>query len=214
MNHLTPPPDHFSDGDVDTIGQRIRWARKAQDLNQEALASRLGVTQPTVANWEADVHNPRQLMLAKLAEALAVSLGWLAGGEQADRAPNGGPGIAYLTRLLIHVPVISPAALACLDTLDELALHGAAADFIPISARAGKYFGCFCDPGPYGTDFPGETLFVVDYARRDPVPGTYVMLRRDAEVGLHHWPDGPTLPHLSPPMGQQLGTVAITIRFF
>ncbi|MCI5046789.1 MAG: helix-turn-helix domain-containing protein, partial [Aquisalinus sp.] len=44
------------------IGARIRLSRKMKGLNQADLATRLGVSQPTVANWESGVHDPRQLM--------------------------------------------------------------------------------------------------------------------------------------------------------
>jgi transcriptional regulator with XRE-family HTH domain len=36
-----------------TLGQRLRKARQSGGLTQKALAVRLGVTQPLVANWES-----------------------------------------------------------------------------------------------------------------------------------------------------------------
>ena len=36
-----------------TLGQRLRRARERQGLTQQALATKIGVAQPTIANWEA-----------------------------------------------------------------------------------------------------------------------------------------------------------------
>ena len=38
-----------------TIGQRIAQKRKEQNLSQEALRERLGVSRQSIYKWEADV---------------------------------------------------------------------------------------------------------------------------------------------------------------
>ncbi|MEM9990064.1 MAG: helix-turn-helix transcriptional regulator, partial [Pseudomonadota bacterium] len=159
--------------DALTIGQRIRAARKELTLSQEELADRLGVTQPTVANWESDAHNPRQLMLAKLSEALDVSLGWLAGGETIANLREKHPAAGYLSRATYHVPVLLPSSLSNIDHIDPDFLLNAAADFITVSGRSDKLFAAFMDPTPHETAFPDDRLFVFDYGRKTPVPGCY-----------------------------------------
>lgn len=214
-DRITPPRQIApSDGAVDSIGGRIRAARKTLDLNQEALAARLGVTQPTVANWEADVHNPRQLMLAKLAEALSVSLGWLAGGDGAERSPLPLVGSGYVARGLFHVPVIPAHKLLRRADLTEEGLHAAAVDYIPISARSGLHYAVFLDPAPYEEAFPGETLFVFDVLRARPFPGVFGLIAGADAPRLHLWPaqDGPASNHESDE--EVLGALAITVRFF
>ena len=93
-----------------TIGERIRQARKALGLNQAELALRLGVSQPAVANWESGIHDPRRLMLAKLAEALNAPLEYLAQGARSLAERDKTAGAAYLRRSIRHTPVISFAA--------------------------------------------------------------------------------------------------------
>lgn len=203
------------DAETASIGQRIRAARKALNLNQEELAQRLGVTQPTVANWEADVHNPRQFMLAKLSESLSVSLGWLAGGETgAVTGPGSSAGVPYLARGLLHVPVIPMEGIRSSQDVTKDSLHAAAIDYIPITARSGQLFATFMDAGPYSQTFPGETLFVFDASRTVPVPGCYTLLLEERGPSLHHWPEQGTIGVVPKAMGEVLGTLSLTIRFF
>lgn len=208
MHEISP-----ADIDSNTIGHRIRAARKALNLNQESLASRLGVSQPTVANWEADAHNPRQLMLAKLAEALGVSLGWLAGGEAVDRAGKNHPAVAYVARPIVHVPVLPTHLLIDRRLLEDRTLHAAAIDFVPVISRSATLFAAFIDPRPYVAMFPGETLFIFDYQRTDHVAGVYLLLGE---------PHGPRLflagnqdgrPRRAD-QGVALGTLSLSVRIF
>ncbi|WOI52549.1 helix-turn-helix transcriptional regulator [Parvularcula sp. LCG005] len=200
--------------DIITIGQRIRAARKTRNLNQEALANRLGVTQPTVANWEADVHSPRQMMLARLAEALDVSLGWLAGGETVTPGAGTNAGHGYLNRGMYHVPVLPLAQLTGRDRLSDRTTRAAAIDYIPISARDGDYFATFLTPAPYEDVFPGEALFVFDARRIAMVPGCYALIVGPAGPHLHYWPASAQTGAPSKALGEVLGTLAVTVRFF
>ena len=55
----------------DRYGSQIREAREALELSMSELARRAGVTQPTVANWEARERDGR-ITLATLARAAAA----------------------------------------------------------------------------------------------------------------------------------------------
>ena len=188
-----------------TIGQRIRASRRALGLNQSALADRLGVTQPTVANWEAGVHDPRQLMLAKLADALGVSLGWLAGGERSDSERDTSAAAPYVRRAIRHVPVLTArcAARVASDGLDP---HDAATDYVPVTYGGGRLAAVFLPEAAVPEGHVGDTLFVVDYDRRRPNPGETVLLSTEAGVLARVWPEG---GRAEAPMG----TVIASIRF-
>lgn len=56
------------------IGQIIRKHRKAQNLTQEEMAVRLGVTAPAVNKWENGNSYPDIMMLAPIARLLNISL--------------------------------------------------------------------------------------------------------------------------------------------
>lgn len=56
------------------IGQIIRKYRKAQNLTQEEMAGRLGVTAPAVNKWENGNSYPDIMMLAPIARLLNISL--------------------------------------------------------------------------------------------------------------------------------------------
>lgn len=199
-----------NDPHPDTIGGRIRAARKALGLNQGGLARALGVSQPTVANWEADVHNPRQLMLAKLSDALEVSLGWLAGGDSTERLAPDHPAASYLSRAVTHVPVLPLEALTDRHSLISRSAHCAAIDYIPVSTLETTLFGVFLPADPYLDEFPGEQLFIFDFANAVPVPDHFALLISVGGPALHRW----TTSLGAGPGGEVLGTLTSTIRFF
>ena len=187
-----------------TIGQRIRGSRQALGLNQTALADRLGVTQPTVANWEAGVHDPRQLMLAKIAEALGVSLGWLAGGERSDSERDTSAAAPYVRRAIRHVPVLTARCAARVAT-EGLDPHDAATDYVPVTYGGGRLAAVFLPKSAVPEGHAGDTLFVVDYDRRRPNPSETVLIGTPEGVAAKVWSREAT--------DTPIGTIIASIRF-
>lgn len=65
-----------------TLGLRIRNARAAAGISQDAVAEHFGVDRSSVAHWEADRNGPGRKRLPHLAKLLNVPLQWLLeGGE-------------------------------------------------------------------------------------------------------------------------------------
>ena len=56
------------------IGKIIRENRKAQNMTQEEMARRLGVTAPAVNKWEHGNSMPDITLLAPIARLLGVTL--------------------------------------------------------------------------------------------------------------------------------------------
>jgi transcriptional regulator with XRE-family HTH domain len=61
--------------------QRIRDARKAKGLTQEALAEILGVERPAISQWETGKTNVDPKNMKNLADALSVTVAYLSGEE-------------------------------------------------------------------------------------------------------------------------------------
>jgi transcriptional regulator with XRE-family HTH domain len=174
-----------------TIGARIRTARKAAGLNQAALAERVGVSQPAVANWESGVHDPRRLMLAKIADALGTPLDWLADGERSPKERDKTAAAAYLRRPLQHTPVIGPQhALRALDDPDFDA-HTEAEDYIPVTAGSDRVFAIFVTDEAVDQVFPPDTLVVIDYGDRQPVDGAFCLAAPHGAAILRRWREQP-----------------------
>ena len=64
-----------------TIGARIRKARSALGLTQQALADRLNISVQSVSQWETDRTRPHFDRLWLLEELLGLPYGWLVSGE-------------------------------------------------------------------------------------------------------------------------------------
>lgn len=76
-------PSHDEVNKGSALGQRIAAAREAKRLTQGDLAQEvLGSTRPaTVSDWERGVRTPDTQTLARIAEALGVSAGYLMGDD-------------------------------------------------------------------------------------------------------------------------------------
>ena len=64
------------------IGLFIRDRRLALGLTQQQLADKLGITDKAVSKWERGISCPDITLLRRLADALAVSVSELLGGER------------------------------------------------------------------------------------------------------------------------------------
>lgn len=68
-----------------TIGENIRKFRKKNDLTQEALADRLGVTYQSISRWENGTTYPDLELIPAIAEVLAVTVDELLGMPQIEK---------------------------------------------------------------------------------------------------------------------------------
>lgn len=71
---------------AEDISSRITQAREAAEMSKSELARKMGVTPQSVYDWETGNTQPRGKRLNELAEALGVSVHWLAFGEEAPHA--------------------------------------------------------------------------------------------------------------------------------
>lgn len=71
-----------------TIGQRIAQQRKKQNLSQEALGEKVGVSRQAISKWEADASVPEIDKLIILSKLFGVSVGWLLGLEEGQTEPE------------------------------------------------------------------------------------------------------------------------------
>lgn len=67
--------------DTATFGDRLAGARDAAGLDQQGLASKLGVKRAVISAWEDDLKEPRANRLQMVSGILGVSMSWLLTGE-------------------------------------------------------------------------------------------------------------------------------------
>lgn len=76
---------------MSTMGERIRRARKASRLRQQALAAQLGVGRSVISNWENGINQPTGDRIIQLCDALSVSVAYLFdyyGGQDKALSPT------------------------------------------------------------------------------------------------------------------------------
>jgi len=64
------------------LGERLKQARQARELSQEALAARLGVSRQTISNWENQRSYPDIVSLIALSDLYSISLDELVKGDK------------------------------------------------------------------------------------------------------------------------------------
>lgn len=194
-----------------SIGERIRAARKEAGLNQGELAQALGISQPTVANWESDVHNPRQQMLARIAQTLNASLGWLASGDEQSALSASHPVTSYLKLGIQHVPILTAELIKSRQSLHADRMMAAATGFIPFSGSAtGSLFALQLDPAPFEDEFPGHPLLIFDTGRTQPEMDHYGLCAGPERPALFRW----TTALNAGASGEILGTLIAAWREF
>lgn len=72
-----------------SFGERVREARKARKLSQQALAELVGVSSQSISYWESDRNKPEADTLSVLAEMLGVSATYLLTGESSSSSAVG-----------------------------------------------------------------------------------------------------------------------------
>jgi len=106
---------------------RLKQSRINKKLSQVELANLLGVTQPTIANWEAGNHIPRQAIVTQISHILSLESGWLLlGNDPALPARQ----IKYLTDPIQHVPIYE-----WLDDWDAL-VGSTPVSYLPFASQA------------------------------------------------------------------------------
>ena len=98
-----------------TIGERVRTARENKELDQQSLASKVGVATRTLQRWEKGEQVPDSNFLMRLAKQTGVRPEWLLTGEGEIYAPVAAPNnIIPLIRdkslrrvTLVDIPVLS-----------------------------------------------------------------------------------------------------------
>jgi transcriptional regulator with XRE-family HTH domain len=67
---------------------RIKELREAKDMEQKALAIDIGVSQPTISDWETGRKTPSSKSAEKLADYFGVSIDYLLGRETEGAGAN------------------------------------------------------------------------------------------------------------------------------
>lgn len=64
-----------------TLGERISDARHNKGLTQEELAEKVGISRQSIYKYEADLTEPRLLIITCISDVLGVSIDYLARGR-------------------------------------------------------------------------------------------------------------------------------------
>jgi len=93
---------------METLGSRLRFARSAAGLSQEAVAKQFGISRVSVTQWEADKTSPDRDKLPALAELLGTTMPWLMQGQGEAPPKAGSPAAAGKRNATAFNPEITP----------------------------------------------------------------------------------------------------------
>lgn len=82
----------FHNAVMTTIGERIRQAREAIPMSQDALGEKIGVSRAAVSQWENNETEPRGKRLQELARVLNKSTAWLVDSTVSAEPEPAAPG--------------------------------------------------------------------------------------------------------------------------
>lgn len=110
--------DTYDDGD--TLGGRITRARDLASLTLEEAASRIGVTDETLSEWESDRSEPRANKIMTLAGVLGVSPAWLiSGAGEAPQSPGISVAVDEMSGEINRLRELAAQITTCIETLES-----------------------------------------------------------------------------------------------
>lgn len=128
----------------------ISAARKAAGFSQKQLALEIGVSAPTVSEWESGKKSPRSANLSKLSELLNASSDYLLGLDEREKTPKKGIWINVFGRVAAGIPFE-----AIEDIVDQ-------EELTPEMAAKGEYFGLIIHGQSMEPRFrEGDTIIVL-----------------------------------------------------
>ncbi|VAV88653.1 hypothetical protein MNBD_ALPHA06-353 [hydrothermal vent metagenome] len=176
------------------IGHRIKRARKNKKFSQTELADLIGVTQPTIGNWESGHHEPRHGIVTKIADALDVRRLWLISGMddpidgQAPTQPIVSSSHPYIATPIIHIAVLDwPENAANLLTTPK-----GNDRYLAASLWALQPFALTIDDKAMAREFPAGSIVVFDAARVKLYDGELYLFNWNGKVILRRWHNNPS----------------------
>lgn len=107
-----------------TLGQKIAELRKAKNMTQLELATKLSITDKAVSKWERDISCPDINTFPKLAEILEVSVDELLQSSAVSKEETKNEDILGL--VLKAIPLAMSVAVIVLTLIDQLYWEDAA----------------------------------------------------------------------------------------
>ena len=83
-----------------SLGSKLAEERRRNNMTQEQLAERLGVSRQAVSRWESDTAYPETDKIGRMAALFGVSCDYLLREDAASTAPEPSPAPGTVTRLL------------------------------------------------------------------------------------------------------------------
>lgn len=167
---------------METIGDRIRKARKDKGLTQKQLADQVGVSRAAVTQWESgETKGLKPENLFAVANVLGVSAEWLGIGSGAQQ----GRGLTIAERPTRKIPVISTVQAGHPTEVVDAYSAGAGMEEVDVTGdiadKIGKHtFALYVDGDSMAPVFSPGDLVVVD-PDRQPKPGDIVIAKLDRE---------------------------------
>lgn len=121
---------------MDSIGSRLKLARRKRKLTQQALADAAGVRQSTIGNIEGGSRTGLQ-SLQPIARALSINYEWLRDGHgPMDAAPDS---LIFSSELLQRIQCLSANELRRLENQLRAAVDMNPLPTLPTGASSGEF---------------------------------------------------------------------------
>jgi len=110
---------------LDTLGSRLKYARKSKGFTQDSLANSIGVSRGVIFNLEKDKTEPQAIVVNAICQTLNVNKDWLRSGsgemENTSKISRNARALAELCDVVRELS--EDEQLYLLDTIKALKTH-------------------------------------------------------------------------------------------
>ena len=110
---------------MNTLGERLNYARKKRGYTQDSLAKMIGVSRGVIFNLEKNKTNPQEIVIKAICQTLSINKAWLTDGTgDMEETEKQSQSVKILAELYeITKELSKDEQLYLLDTVKALKKH-------------------------------------------------------------------------------------------
>jgi SOS-response transcriptional repressor LexA len=177
-----------------TYGERLGWAMRRADMDQSALARRVGIKQPSIAHLLSP-QAKKSGFTPMIARILRIDAEWLASGRGSPElsAPliDDNAVLSAAREPIIRVPLISWVQASRYVEIYDPYERGDSEDEVEVSYGKDTLIALRVKGSSMNRVAPEGSVIIVDYSDKSLISGRYYVVKKDGKATFKRYRTNP-----------------------